>query len=289
MGDVYVIGAVLVEVHPDITMRARNHRKLQKESRLAEHANPGWAKLNSQHPELYKIVEDKNCDLNFRLLAARMLRAVGRTTSAFVPLLREFIDSGDAELDKLRQVLLSMQLGRGHLTRPEFDCLSAALRTGTPDQQFCVVDQIAFFDSRRARRALIDVLKNTAAPEHVRGWAAERLGWHLCARTVRACADAAQDPSPEVRLWAVSTLGTAASWHPVYRDIVIPILESKTTDQAFAEGCWRVGREARIQLAGLRKTPDDMDRLQAEIQVILKDPTASQEDKRWAEFYDYSS
>src|SRR5271165_5727741 len=270
-------------------MRARNHRRLRKAARLAEHATPGWAKVASRYRGLYELVDDKNCDLQFRLLAARILHDVGGNTSAFVPLLRELIDSGDAELGKLRQVLISMNHARGHLARPEFNYLSAVLKTGTPDQQFCVVDQIAFFDSRRARRALIDELNNTAAPEHVRGWAAERLGRHLCARTVRACADAAQDPSPEVRLWAVSTLGTAASWHPVYRDIVIPILGSKTTDQAFAEGCWRVGREAQIQLASLRKTPDDMDRLQAEIQRILKDPAASPEDKRWADFYNYDS
>jgi hypothetical protein len=46
---------------------------------------------------LLRTVTDSNCPLEFRCLAARLLRDVGGTTSAFVPLLSELISAGDAK------------------------------------------------------------------------------------------------------------------------------------------------------------------------------------------------
>jgi len=103
---------------------------------------------------------------------------------------------------------------------------------------------------------------------------------------------AVEDPSPEVRIWAVYTLGFAAAPYGVprapYRDVVAPVLERLLSDDAVVPGWWSVGREAQAHLPRLHESLDEEARLQAEIQTILNDPSASLEDKRWASFNDCS-
>jgi hypothetical protein len=76
-------------------------------------------------------------------------------------------------------------------------------------------EEIAFFTDCRSRRsvrhALIETLDDRAAPAMVQAWAAERLHLHIFQETVRACLRAVEDPDPEVRLWAVYTLGKTAA------------------------------------------------------------------------------
>lgn len=155
-----------------------------------------------------------------------LLRNIGGDPAAFIPLLKEFIVAGNKN-PELCSVIQSIGHGQGHLTRPEFDILYSTLQSGTSEQRYWVVNEIAFFTSHRSRRvrhALIEVLENRTAPAEVRGWAAERLHLHISQETIRSCIRAVEDPSPEVRLWAVCTLGSAASSygvpHPLYRDVV---------------------------------------------------------------------
>jgi hypothetical protein len=248
---------------------------------------------------LFATVADSSCELKLRELAARLLRDAGGDTSAFVPLLTEFIAAGDAKNPELCSVIKSMNYGgrrRGHLGRSEFEILHSTLRSGTSEQRYWVVDQIAFFsdyqDRRKVRHALIEVLEDRAAPAEVRGWAAERLHLHTSRETVNACIRAVEDPSPEVRLWAVYTLGCAASsWsvpHPLYGDIVTPVLERALADDGVVPGWWAVRREAQGWLPQLHGSAEEEARLQAEIQTILSDPSASVEEKNWARFNDHS-
>jgi len=209
---------------------------------------------------------------------------VGGDTCAFCPLLTEFIAGGDEKILKLRRVIQAMW---GRLTRAEFDILHAVLRGGTDQQWYWVVNEIAFFKGYGVRRALIEALADTTSPAFVRGWAAERLHMHISPKTVDACLRAIEDPSPEVRLWAVYTLGYAASERPVFRDTAIPVLERMLADTGVVPGSWAVRREAQTRLANLRGE-DDSNRLQAEIQGILKNPAASAEEERWASFNDRS-
>jgi uncharacterized protein (UPF0147 family) len=180
------------------------------------------------------------------------------------------------------------------LTRQEFDILHAVLRTGTPEQRHWVVDQIMFFeavgDNRSlVRRALIEVLDDRTIPAYVRGWAAERLQEHIASDTVAACIRATEDGDAEVRMWAASTLGVAASWQRGYRDAVIPVLERLLLDDGKVEAWWSVRRQAQASLTSLRGNPEEEARMQAEIQEILTDPAACAPEKRWADFYDHSS
>ena len=85
-----------------------------------------------------------------------------------MPLLLEFVDAGDEKLSGLCEVILSMSYGWGRLTRPEFEILHRALRSGTPQQRYWVVNHIAFFDRRQIRPALIEVLEDASAPVYVR-------------------------------------------------------------------------------------------------------------------------
>jgi hypothetical protein len=278
--------------------------RLRKVAHQAEHRNPGWARLVcrveraglSLDRALSGTVADSSCELKLRELAARLLRDVAGDTSAFVPLLTEFIAEGDVKNPELCSVIKSMNYGGGRLGRSEFEILHSTLRSGTSEQRYWVVNEIAFFsdyhDRRKVRHALIEALEDRAAPAEVRGWAAERLSRYISQETVRACIRAAEDPSPEVRLWAVSTLGCAAQgWsvpHPLYGDVVTPVLERALADDGVVPGWWAVRREAQKWLPQPHGSAEEEARLQAEIQTILSDPSASVEDKRWAGFNDHS-
>src|ERR1035441_6232105 len=328
-------------------VRRRMQARLQKAVRNAEHGNPGCAKVVSRlgraglpvHRALNRIVADSNCELKLRAFAARLLRDIGRDTFAFVPLLAEFIAAGDPKVTDLWDTVRWMSHRRHRLTRREFEMLHSVLRTGTPEQRYWVVDQIAFFRGGRVRRALIEVLDDVTVPAYVRAWAAERLqvarisqdtvsaclraiddsdpeirlwcvsrshdftvpayvrAWaaerlqvaRISQDTVSACLRAIDDSDPEIRLWCVSTLGVAASYHLSFRDAVLPVIERMQSDDGEVPGWWPVRREAQEWVASLRGSPDDEERLQAEVQAILNDPGASKEDKFWASGQDRSS
>jgi hypothetical protein len=290
----------------NIEVRAqKNASRLWKAARQAEHKNPRfasfvsrieWAGLSLERA-LAGTIADSSCELKVRELAARLLRDVGGHEAAFVPLLKEFIVAGDAKNPELCSVIQSMNHAWGHLTRPEFEILLSTLRSGTPEQRYWVVNEIAFFTDYRSRhkvrQALIETLDDRVAPDMVRAWAAERLHLHISQETVRACLRAIGDPDPEVRLWAVYTLGVAASQysgppHPMYRHVVGPALERLLADDAVAPGWWSVRREAQSHLPSVHGSADEEAQLQAEIRMILKDPATSFEDKRWASFNDCS-
>ncbi len=276
-------------------MRKRVEAKLRRAVRRSAHWNPDFARLVSRVDRgglpidhiLSRVVSDSGHALKLRGLAARLLRDIGGDTSAFVSLLGEFIAAGDEKIHQMRHVIQAMWHGSGRLARPEFEILHATLRDGTDEQRYCVVNEISFSKGHRVRRALIEVLDDTTSPAFVRGWAAERLQMHISRKTVEACLRAIEDPNPEVRLWAVYTLGYAPSERPVFRGTAIPVLERMLADSGVVPGWWPVRREAQARLANLRGE-DDLNRLQAEIQAILKDPTASAEDKYWAGFNDTS-
>lgn len=269
--------------------------KLRKAVRESDSRNPGFPNMVSRlertgvpvHHALSRIVVDAGCKLDLRGLSARLLRDVAGDTFAFNPLLAEYIAAGDVKLSELRHVIQSMGYGCKRLTLPEFEILYSALRSGTFEQRHWVVNEIAFFKGYRVRRALIEVLEDMTIPPSVRGWAAEGLHLHISQETTRACIRATGDPSPEVRFWAVFALGWAD--RPIFREAVIPIVERMLTDEGIAPGWWSVRREAQAVLASIRGRPDEENRFQAEVQLILKDATASEEDKRWAGFNDCQS
>jgi uncharacterized protein (UPF0147 family) len=211
-----------------------------------------------------------------------MLKDVAGDGAAFVPLLTERVSAGEAKAIELHHVIRSIRLRNEWLTLSEFETLYAILRTGSPEQRYFIVDQIAFFKGRQVRRTLIEVLEDPNVPDYVRAWAAERLNMHLSRETVAACIRALENRDAEVRLWAVSTLGSAAEDRPSCRVQVLPILERMLADDAVVPGWWAVRREAQGWLASLRRVPEEQARMQENVQAILLDPLASKEEKKWA-------
>jgi HEAT repeat protein len=131
-------------------------------------------------------------------------------------------------------------------------------------------------------------LNDPSAADDVRGWAAERLFLHPSRETIHATLRAAGDSSPEVRLWAAYTLGTIAEERPVYRGLVVPVLQRMLSDEGVVTGWWPVRREAQARLACLAGDPFADEHLQADVQAVLKDPEASAEEKKWAASWDHS-
>src|SRR5580658_4267364 len=133
--------------------------RLRKAVHQAEHRNPAWARFVSRIERaglsldraLSETVAGSSCELKLRELAARLLRDVAGDTSAFVPLLTEFIAAGDVKNPELCSVIRAMNYGRGRLGRSEFEILHSTLRSGTSEQRYWVVDQIAFFTGYQDR------------------------------------------------------------------------------------------------------------------------------------------
>jgi HEAT repeat protein len=122
--------------------------------------------------------------------------------------------------------------------------------------------------------ALISVVGDPNRPARVRAEAAESLGCLGDPRAIPVLLFALEDESPELRFWAVFALGRFGKTD----DRVAPGLQSVLTDRGVAPGWWSVGQEAKAMLT-------DCALLQNEIQEILNNPNASDEDRRWAECY----
>jgi HEAT repeat protein len=153
------------------------------------------------------------------------------------------------------------------------------LFNGSPIQRKIAVNHLGLCRGGIARRALIRTLEDSSAPTDLRGYAAELLHLHEHRETVQACARALRDAMPEVRFWAVYTLGQLKGR---LNDRIRSSLDAVRSDPAVAPGWWSVGREAQ---ATLSESPEQRLQLQSEVEAVLADPKSSPEDKRWAECY----
>ena len=159
----------------------------------------------------------------------------------------------------------------------ELNLFLRVFASGTLEEQRTAVQRLSFIRSRPARRVLIDILNDTAAPLEVRECATEMLHLHANRETAEACAKALDDEVASIRFWAAYTLGQI----PVFRK---SLRELALDDTAVALGWWSVGREAQAMIANLRGN-GDKERLQAEIHSVRQDPSASAGNHRWAECY----
>jgi HEAT repeat protein len=102
-------------------------------------------------------------------------------------------------------------------------------------------------DDPRGRDVLFRVVKDSNVPPEVRGDATEALTHFQDVRAVPALIEQLHDPSPEVRFWAVFSLGQLADTD------VIPELERiATEDDAVAPGWWSLRKEARDAIQSIR-------------------------------------
>lgn len=99
----------------------------------------------------------------------------------------------------------------------------------------------------RGRDALFRIVKDANVPPQIRGDATEALTYFQDVRAVPALVEQLRDPSPEVRFWAVFSLGQLADTD------VIPELERIVAeDDAVAPGWWSLRKEARDAIQSIR-------------------------------------
>ena len=99
----------------------------------------------------------------------------------------------------------------------------------------------------RARDALFRVIKDSNVPPQIRGDATEALTGFHNVRAIPTLVAQLHDPSPEVRFWAVFSLGQLADTD------VIPELERLVIeDDAVAPGWWSLRKEARDAIQSIR-------------------------------------
>lgn len=141
--------------------------------------------------------------------------------------------------------------------------------------------------------ARANALTDVSQPPDVREEAAESLAYlysiHDSIRAIPALISVLADPDVRIRFWAVFALGSIRNRRTFRRAdrSVVPALEAMLSDHAVPPGnWWSVGREA-LAMLGKLDPPENpyRDQLAQEIQRVIDDPEASQEDRRWTESY----
>lgn len=155
-------------------------------------------------PVLIKIVQDRHVEPQLRRAATQALGSL-RSKRAVLPLIEILLDGDD---DEWVRRLATHSLGR--------------------------------LDDPRGKDALFRVVKDSNVPEGIRGDATEALTSFQDVRSVPTLVEQLRDPSPEVRFWAVFSLGQLADTD------VIPELERIIAeDDAVVPGWWSLRKEAR--------------------------------------------
>jgi HEAT repeat protein len=162
-------------------------------------------------PTLLKIVRDRQADQGLRFTAIQALGAL-RSKRAVAPLIDILVNRDeDAWVRRIAANAL------GQLRDP------------------------------RGRDALFRLAKDATEAADVRGDATEALANLGDVRSVPMLLDQLEDPSPEVRFWAVFALGCLAE------PDVIPVLERVVaTDAGVAPGWWSVKKEARDAIQNIK-------------------------------------
>jgi len=108
-------------------------------------------------------------------------------------------------------------------------------------------------DDPRGRDVLFRIIKDSHVPPEIRGDATEALTGFHDVRAVPTLLEQLRDPSPEVRFWAIFSLGQVADTD------VIPELERIVNeDDAVAPGWWSLRKEARDAIQVIRDRAHQM-------------------------------
>lgn len=271
-------------------MRLRVEAKLRKAIRRAEHRLPGLHAAIARHERqgaapaeaLGRFAADPAEKWDGRKFVASLLWKTPGTEDVCLSMVR--LVASSQETNVLAEYI-SLWPAQKDLHPTELNLFQKVIAIGSPEQQMRAVDSIAFISRRPVRRALIEILNDTAAPLEVRERATEMLHLQVHRETAEACARALADQNAGIRFWAAYTLGQITFFRSGLREIVASALESVLDDDEVAPGWWSVGREAQAMIVGLRNDPGERERLQAETRRILQDANASAEDRRWAECY----
>ncbi len=231
------------------------------------------------------IMLDPEAGWFIRGKAAHLL-ALAEGASVANELIRQFFAQTE-EIELWETALTMESFGDTRVIAP----LVAALRDDNPHRRHAAARALGWIwgGGSRAVTALIDALTDTSQPLAVRQEAAESLAYHDSSRAISALIAALQDSDVGIRFWSVFALGSIRNRNTGRHEDrrAVPALEAMLHDDNTPPGnWWSIAREALAMLGNLDPPESKYrDQLSTEIQRVLVDPNASEEDRRWAEFY----
>jgi len=213
--------------------------------------------------------------------AAGKLLALGKDAAVAQDLLKLFFEQSGK--DELYATALTLEGLNDRRVIPIL--IRALLEDSNPHRRHAAARALGWIrpSNRAAARALAQCLVDPSQPQPAREEAAESLAYAGTRETIDALISVLKDPDVRLRFWAVFGLGGSCRGEPR----AVQALESVLVDGETPPGnWWPVGKEALAMLANL---PTLRDRykpiLAAERHRIQSDPNATDEDRRWAEFY----
>jgi HEAT repeat protein len=162
-------------------------------------------------PVLIKIAQDRQVEVNLRREATQALGMLP-SKRAVRPLIEILLDADD---DEWVRGMAAHALGR--------------------------------VDDTRGRDTLLRVIKDSTVPPGIRGNATEALTGFRDVRAVPALVEQLRDSSPEVRFWAVFSLGALAD-----TDVILELERIVAEDDAVAPGWWSLKKEASDAIQSIR-------------------------------------
>src|SRR5260370_15938513 len=173
-------------------MRLRVEMKLRKGFRRAEHSLAGLqaAIVRRQHSgaalanvlSLFAIDPAEKWER--RKFAANLLWSTPGTEDVCLSMVRLVASAAET---KVLTAYISLWLDRKTIHATELNLFRKVLAIGSPEEQIRAVGHIAYIYRRPVRRALIDILNDSAASLEVRDRATEMLHLHASRETAEAC------------------------------------------------------------------------------------------------------
>lgn len=261
-----------------------------KAIRQSDHHCPELAQVLRRTERQGAALEDALCQAMaarargqfYRGMAARILAVID--PQAAMKCLFDQLWSKQEQCD-LYEVGLSIEITNdARAIRP----LIRALHDTNPHRQAAAARALGWvsWGNNRAARELSAVLADTSRTPAVRAEAAEPLAYQHANRAIPSLLAALHDPDPQIRYWAVFSLGSISHRHSRrQRDPrVVPALEAMLHDGAVPSNQWNsVGQEALSVLANdIHGLPRYAELYQRELERIRQDPQASEAQRRWA-------
>ena len=259
-----------------IRKRLRSERKHGFDESVAKLERGGLSLAGALHA---LVVDPGRYQLE-RAAAGRLLSLVEDGAGVKV-LLELFFEQ--AEKDELYTTALAIEeLNDRRAVGP---LIRALLDDDNPHRRHAAARALGWMSrpGRAAALALGACLADPRQPHAAREEAAESLAYVGIRETIAPLIAALGEADVRLRVWAVFGLG-GRDWRD---ERVVRALESVLDDVEAPPGnWWPVGKEALAMLAKQRTSRVDYSvRLKREIERILADANAADEDRRWAEFY----